>query len=117
MGPNSMAWLDAGLSMFAETPVPEPVKLQLVLNVSLYVIGRMRVAREMATGIANSEETDEYPAQLSRVLDPQRFPALTRALAAQAFEDDDVAWEDADLGFGLQRLLDGYEQFIRSNAR
>ncbi|MFD6157426.1 TetR/AcrR family transcriptional regulator [Nocardia sp. NPDC060256] len=110
MGPYNMAWLDAGLAMFAETAVPEPVKLQLVLNVSLYVIGRMRVAKEMADGGA----TDEYPALLSQVLDPQRFPALTRAFAAQAFEDDDVDWDDADLRFGLDRLLDGYEQFVGS---
>ncbi|MFI6999284.1 TetR/AcrR family transcriptional regulator [Nocardia sp. NPDC050175] len=110
MGPCNMAWLDAGLALFAETAVPEPVKLQLVLNVSLYVIGRMRVAKEMADG----GETDEYPALLSQVLDPQRFPALTRALSAQAFDDDDVDWDDADLRFGLDRLLDGYEQFLHA---
>ncbi|WP_223885197.1 TetR/AcrR family transcriptional regulator [Nocardia colli] len=113
MGPCNMAWLDAGLGMFAETAVPESIKLQLVLNVSLYMIGRMRVAKEMADG----GETDEYPALLSQVLDPQQFPALTRAFAAQAFEDDDVEWDDADLRFGLDRLLDGYEQFIRSYAQ
>ncbi|MFI6040799.1 TetR/AcrR family transcriptional regulator [Nocardia sp. NPDC051321] len=110
MGPGNMAWLDAGLAVFAETAVPESIKLQLVLNVSLYTIGRMRVAKEMAAG----GDTDEYPALLSQVLDPRRFPALTRAFAAQAFDDDDVDWDDADLRFGLDRLLDGYEQFIRS---
>jgi AcrR family transcriptional regulator len=109
MGPYNMAWLEVGLSVFAATAVPEPVKLQLVVNVSLYVIGRMRLAREMSTG----EETDEYPALLSRALDPQRFPALTRALAVQAFDADDVEWEDVDLGFGPDRLLDGYERVRR----
>ncbi|MFI6173249.1 TetR/AcrR family transcriptional regulator [Nocardia sp. NPDC051052] len=110
MGPYNMAWLEAGLAMFAETAVPESIKLQLVLNVSLYMIGRMRVAKEMAAG----GDTDEYPALLGQVLDPQRFPALTRAFTAQAFEDDDVDWDDADLRFGLDRLLDGYDQFVRS---
>ncbi|MFG1792638.1 TetR/AcrR family transcriptional regulator [Nocardia sp. NPDC049149] len=113
MGPCNMAWLDRGLAMFADTPVPEPIKLQLVLNVSLYMIGRMRVGSEMS----DDDDNDEYPAMLSRVLDPQRFPALTRALNAQAFDEafeEDIKEWDADLRFGLDRLLDGYETFIRS---
>ncbi|WP_378738248.1 TetR/AcrR family transcriptional regulator [Nocardia brasiliensis] len=110
VGPCNMAWLDAGLAMFAETPIPESTKLQLVMNVSLYLFGRMRVAREMPTG----DENDEYPTLLSRVLDPQRFPALTRALAGRAFDETEADWEDVDVRFGLDRLLDGYEQFIRS---
>ncbi|MFF3226048.1 TetR/AcrR family transcriptional regulator [Nocardia suismassiliense] len=110
MGPCNMAWLDAGLGMFAETAVPEPMKLQLVMNVSLYLIGRMRVAKELAA----SGDNAEYPVMLSRVLDPQRYPALTRALDAQVFDDDDVEWDDGGLRFGLARLLDGYEQFVRT---
>ncbi|MFI6213231.1 TetR/AcrR family transcriptional regulator [Nocardia brasiliensis] len=111
VGPCNMAWLDAGLATFADSAVPESTKLQLVMNVSLYVLGRLRVAREMG---GDDEDNDEYPAMLSRVLDPQRFPALTRALAAQAFDEVDADWDDADFAFGLARLLDGYEQFIRS---
>ncbi|WP_062993067.1 TetR/AcrR family transcriptional regulator [Nocardia anaemiae] len=110
MGPRNMAWLDAGLSAFAGTAVPEPVKLQLVLNVSLYLIGRMRMAREMAA----SAEYDGYLAALGHVIDPQHYPALASALAHQAFDLDETNWAEADLQFGLDRLLDGYEQFVRS---
>lgn len=109
-GPNNMAWLDAGLAAFAGTAVPEPVKLQLVLNVSLYVIGRMRMAREMAA----DADYDDYMTQLGRVITAERYPALARAMSEQAFEQDEVAWQAADLRFGLDRLLDGYETFVRS---
>ncbi|MFQ6398088.1 TetR/AcrR family transcriptional regulator [Nocardia sp. KC 131] len=113
MGPNNMAWLEIGLSTFAGTSIPESVKLQLVLNVSLYVIGRMRVAKEVAAGATD----DDYPAMLSRVLDPQRYPALTRAFSEQAFDDVEMDSEEAVLSFGLDRMLDGYEQFVRSFER
>ncbi|MFD0364012.1 TetR/AcrR family transcriptional regulator [Nocardia sp. GCM10030253] len=115
MGPYNMAWLEVGLSAFDETSVPESVKLQLVLNVSLYVIGRMRVAKEIAVSAA--ADHDDYPAMLSRVIDPQRFPALTRAFSQQAFDDVEMDSEEAVLSFGLDRMLDGYEQFVRSFER
>nr|WP_036496016.1 TetR/AcrR family transcriptional regulator [Nocardia sp. BMG111209] len=108
MGPNNMAWLNAGLTAVEGTNVPDQLKLQLVLNLSLYVIGRARFQRDTR----NATEITGYPEILARVLDPQRFPALVRTLSARAFDDDNVDWADADFEFCLARLLDGYERFI-----
>ncbi|MCX4096906.1 TetR/AcrR family transcriptional regulator C-terminal domain-containing protein [Nocardia sp. alder85J] len=108
MGPNNMAWLNAGLAAFNGSGIPEPLKLQMVLNLSLYVMGRARFQRDTAAGTDDSA----YAQVLARVLDPARFPALVRALTSRAFEDDDVDWEDADFEFCLARLLDGYERFV-----
>ncbi|MFC4376886.1 TetR/AcrR family transcriptional regulator [Nocardia halotolerans] len=112
MGPNNIAWLEAALCALAETPVPEPAKLQLVTNVSMFVVGKRRFLRDLRA----EEDGGAFVAVMARVLDPQRFPAVSAALSAAAFDDDDVDWEQADFEFGLARLLDGYEAFIATFA-
>lgn len=111
LGPNNMAWLEAGLAALGQTRVPEPRKLQLVMNLSLYVIGRARLAAEIRPG---DEESDGDWAIIDRVLDPDRFPALTAAVRAQAFEQDQESWGDLFFDNGLTLLLDGYERLIAS---
>ncbi|MFD3705864.1 TetR/AcrR family transcriptional regulator [Nocardia sp. NPDC058658] len=109
MGPNNMAWLETALGMLAGADVPEPVKLQLVMNLSMFVVGKRRFLRDL-----QEEEGGDFASVMTRVLDPQRFPSVSAALASAAFDDDDadIDWEQADFEFGLARLLDGYEVFI-----
>ncbi|MCU1648347.1 MAG: hypothetical protein JWN03_8622 [Nocardia sp.] len=109
VGPNNMAWLEAGLTAMTDVPIPESLKLQLVTNLSFYVIGRARFLQDT---IKQAKDDKDYPAILAQVLDPARFPAITSALSHQAFDDDDMQWEEADFRFALDRLLDGYEHFI-----
>ncbi|MQY21860.1 TetR/AcrR family transcriptional regulator [Nocardia macrotermitis] len=110
MGPNQTAWLEAGLRTLADTPFPEPIRLQLLLNLSLYVMGRMRYVRDMSEAATGDSD---YTEVMARVLDPDRYPALTAALRNQSFDSDEVDWAEADFGFALARLLDGYDQFLR----
>lgn len=108
MGPNNMAWLETALGVLAEAAVPMPVKLQLVMNVSMFVVSKRRFLRDLEV-----DEGDDYATVMARVLDPQRFPSVSAALATAAFDDDDdIDWERADFEFGLARLLDGYEVYI-----
>ncbi|MFF2393268.1 TetR/AcrR family transcriptional regulator [Nocardia sp. NPDC058114] len=107
MGPNNMAWLETALRVLAEAAVPEPIKLQLVMNVSMFVVGKRRFLRDL-----QEEEGGDFASVMARVLDPQRFPSVSAALSHAAFDDDDIDWERADFEFGLARLLDGYEVFI-----
>ncbi|MET9489449.1 TetR/AcrR family transcriptional regulator [Nocardia sp. NPDC006630] len=109
LGPKNMDWLEAGLTAMADAPLPEPVKLQMVTNLSLYVIGRARFLKDT---VQRSEDDTDYAAILAQVLDPARYPAITSALSHRAFDDDDMHWEEADFRFSLDRLLDGYEHFI-----
>lgn len=113
-GPYNMAWLESGLAAFADTGVPEAVKLQLVLNLSFYVIGRVRLITQI--GNAQDDE-DNFTLVLTQVLDPAVFPAITSALSHQAFGDDSINWEEADFGFALDRLLDGYDKLVKSYTR
>ena len=111
LGPNNMAWLEAGLAALSGTRVPEPIKLQLVMNLSLFVIGRVRLVAEIDPASPESEGDWDI---LERILDPERFPAVTAAVRAQAFEQEDGSWEDLFFDRSLGLLLDGYERLIES---
>lgn len=111
LGPNNMAWLEAGLSALGQTRVPEPIKMQLVVNLTLFVIGRVRLVAEIDP--ANPESDGDWDI-LERVIDPERFPAVTAAMRAQAFEQEDGSWEDLFFERSLGLLLDGYERLIES---
>ncbi|GAB0106346.1 TetR/AcrR family transcriptional regulator [Nocardia sp. JMUB6875] len=111
LGPNNMAWLEAGLTAMSGLNIPEPLKLQLLLNLSIYVMGRTRFLRDT---IQQAKEDIDYSGILGEVLDPEKFPAVTSALSNRAFDDDDMHWEEADFSFALARLLDGYQVFIDS---
>lgn len=109
LGPKNMAWLETGMTTLAKVDVPEPVKLQLVTNVSLYVIGRARFLRD---SLKQAKDDIDYSAVLLQILDPAKYPAVASALSHRAFDDDEMNWQDADFGFALDRLLDGYAQYI-----
>lgn len=110
LGPNNMAWLETGLAALGQTRIPEALKLQLVMNLSLYIIGRVRLAEE----IKAEEEGAEGDWGIIDRLDPDRFPALTAAVRAQAFEQDDQQWATLFFDNSLALLLDGYERLIAS---
>ncbi|MET8795720.1 TetR/AcrR family transcriptional regulator [Nocardia sp. NPDC004568] len=110
LGPNNMAWLETGLAALGQTRIPEALKLQLVMNLSLYIIGRARLAEE----IKAEEEGSGGDWGIIDRLDPARFPALTAAVRAQAFEQDDQQWATLFFDTGLGLLLDGYERLIAS---
>ncbi|NKY34839.1 TetR/AcrR family transcriptional regulator [Nocardia speluncae] len=111
LGPNNVAWLEAGLSALGQTRVPEPIKLQLVVNLTLFVIGRARLVAEIDPG--NPESDGDWDI-LERVIDPERFPAVTAVMQAQAFDQDGESWEDLFFERSLGLLLDGYERLIGS---
>ncbi|NNH68804.1 TetR/AcrR family transcriptional regulator [Nocardia uniformis] len=111
VGPNSMAWLENALVGLAETRIPDSLKLQLVLNLSLYVVGRVRFLKDLTGG----GEGEEYSTVLERVLDPEQYPELTKAIGQQVFGNE-INWEEMDFSFALDRLLDGYAQFLDTQS-
>ncbi|PTR31904.1 TetR family transcriptional regulator [Rhodococcus sp. OK519] len=112
LGPNNVAWLEAALGCLASTGLPEALKVQVALNVSVHVIGRARFTVDLVV----DAESDNYASILPRVIEPTRFPALTAALDGGAFAGDDVDWEDADFWFALGLLLDGVERIVAGYA-
>jgi Tetracyclin repressor-like, C-terminal domain len=63
---------------------------------------------------ASPAVTVDYGRLLSRLTDPERFPALHAAIAEGAFDDDDG--DELGFEFGLERVLDGIAAFIEDRG-
>ncbi len=115
--PNNLLWLDAGLGALSATPLDEPAKVQVVMMISLYAIGRARFSWELGTDVA--DDPSDTPAMLRRILDPEKYPSVLAAVEGGAFDpdgsdaDDEAVWHEQDFRFGLERLLDGIDVLIR----
>jgi AcrR family transcriptional regulator len=118
-GPSRAAWLDRGLRGFADTALDEDEKAALVLLVNNYVFSEMRLTQQLVDagdeGGADGVAVPEHGAQLSALVDSERFPALRRALDAGIF-DPPASDRDADFAFGLERILDGIELLVEERA-
>jgi hypothetical protein len=53
-----------------------------------------------------------YGRVLTRLTDPERFPALHAVIAAGVFEEEDEPGDE--FTFGLERVLDGIEALIEN---
>jgi AcrR family transcriptional regulator len=112
LGPNNVAWLDDALASLAETPLTEQQKLSTVLLLSGFVRNEVTLTADLAATSGGRDVMPGYGATLARLLGPTRFPALQRAIASGALdEDDDI---DVEFHFGLARILDGVQMLIDS---
>ena len=102
LGPNNVAWLDSALAALADTPLSEQEKLSTVLLLSGFVRNEAMLTADFAAG---ESQLPRYGQLLSRLIDPARLPALDRAIASGALDDDDDL--SSEFEFGLARILDG----------
>lgn len=65
-----------------------------------------------ASGKMPDEWMSSYARTLTRLTDPQRFPALTKFIAAGVFDRADPP--EAEFTFGLDRILDGLATLINT---
>ncbi|MGF7234001.1 MAG: TetR/AcrR family transcriptional regulator [Frankia sp.] len=114
-GPNNVAWLDAALRCLADTPLTEQQKLSTVLLVSGFVRNEATLTADLAAAASATPEQKIMPgygATLSRLIGPDAFPALQRAIASGSLDDDDDL--NSEFDFGLERILDGVAALIAS---
>ncbi len=113
LGPNNVAWLENALASLARTPLSENQKLSCVLLLSGHVRNDATLNADFAAVAGTQPIMPTYGAMLSKLLapnDPDRFPALRRAIATGALDDDDEP--DVEFYFGLERILDGISELI-----
>jgi AcrR family transcriptional regulator len=121
-GPNWFAWFEWALRSLSATGLTPS---DMVAMVGL-VDGHVRATAQVFLGLAKAAQRAGTPnawgsgfaAALERVIGDPRFPVLTHVAASGGFEKDhkDFAPSDNDFEFGLQRLLDGIEAYIRGRA-
>jgi AcrR family transcriptional regulator len=111
LGPNNVAYLEAALACLAETPLTEQQKLSTVLLLSGFVRNEATLTADLVAGAGGEAVMPGYGAIVAQLTDAEHFPALHRAVASGALDDDDDI--DLEFDFGLQRILDGIEVLIR----
>jgi AcrR family transcriptional regulator len=121
MGPGNLAWLDRGLAALESTPLDHGLRLGVLMGLLPLVHGQARLAVDLERGHADDPERARrgYGATLGSLLDPERFPALTRAVAAGVFDgpppgDAAALGEELDAGFAfaLDCFLEGVAAVI-----
>lgn len=110
MGPNQLGWLDAVLAAMEPTGLTAAQRHQ----VFLLVIGQVRNLAQQLLDF-DEDHNREWNRLTGELLDrhADRFPALTRAIAAGAFAPDGID----PLDFGLDRILDGVQALIDRTGR
>jgi hypothetical protein len=108
--PNQVVWFERGLGSLRGTGLTEAEKISVLLLINGFVRNEALLTAdlEMAAAEYGSTLADamaSYGNQLSRLVDPQRFPAISAVIAAGAFDGPDD--RDANFDFGLERILDG----------
>lgn len=114
--PNSVKWMESGLSCLRAAGLDPGEQLAALLLVSQYVRSQALLESQLATAMRATGHTDEtfllgYSTQLAMLTGPEEFPALREVLDAGVF-DGTAEDPDEDFRFGLDRILDGIEVLI-----
>jgi|tagenome__1003787_1003787.scaffolds.fasta_scaffold20472736_2 AcrR family transcriptional regulator len=108
--PGQLAWLDRALAALQDTAVPVSRRFDMVMTVLNYVRGEAHVTAVLLSG--PSDLVTDYAEVITRLVRPERFPALGAAIAAGLFEPDPDEDPSQAFDFGLTRVLDGCQHFI-----
>ncbi|WP_433317992.1 TetR/AcrR family transcriptional regulator [Micromonospora sp. CA-269861] len=117
--PQQLGWMEDGLRCLDGTALGESEKMSVLLLITGYVRNEATLTSQIAegsraAGVEPSEMMPAYSRLVARLIDPARFPALHRVLAAGVLNQDDDP--DDEFAFGLDRILDGVEALIQRRA-
>jgi AcrR family transcriptional regulator len=110
IGPNWLAWLESLLRALSTTGL----KANEQISVVFLVDGHARSAAEIALGVTSTPQwAADFGRVLGTVMSDNRFSALAGVATAGGFEK---AGLNEHFEFGLQRLLDGIDAFVRAGS-
>ncbi|MEO3778667.1 TetR/AcrR family transcriptional regulator [Micromonospora sp. B11E3] len=117
--PHALAWMEQGLRCLAGTGLTEAEKMSVILLVTGYVrnealLGVQIAEAARAAGREPGQIMPDYRRLLTRLTDPDRFPALHAVIAAGVLDRDDDP--DDEFDFGLDRVLDGVAALVRTRT-
>jgi len=117
-GPNWLAWLEAVVDSLSATSLNEADKGQMLSILDGYSRGAsdtsISLARARARGISEKEWAAAVGADLGRAIGDPRFPKFAALITAPA--DGRARTLEESFDFGLQRVLDGIELYIKSRT-
>lgn len=118
MGPRRLAWLEAALAAFGDTPLGDGEKFKAATALTGFALADATLTYAVNAGspelaAAGIEDAAGYGELLAGVLDPRTYPVLSAMLRSGVLSGAEGWTEDADFTFGLDLLLDGIEALIR----
>ena len=118
LDPGQLDWLERGLLIQQSTPLTEAEKVGVVVTLLEYARGHAAIANSLEGADAVGLPLP-YGRLLAQLVDDARFPMLTAAISAGAFEpppvDSEADLQD-DFQFGLNLILDGVAALIHSRS-
>lgn len=117
-GPNWLRWLEAVAEPLSRTGLSPAHIGQMLSVIDGYTRGAsdtsISLARARARGISEEEWAAAVGADLGRAIGDPRFPTFAAILTAPS--DGKPLTLEESFDFGLQRVLDGIEGYLRSNG-
>lgn len=118
-GPNWLLWLEAVAKPLARTGLRGQEIGQMLSIIDGYTRGAsdtaISLARARARGTSDEEWAAAVGADLGRAIGDARFPAFAAIITAPS---DGRPWTlEESFDFGLQRVLDGIELYVKSAVR
>jgi AcrR family transcriptional regulator len=111
-GPNQLAWFESALDALSGIDVSTAELMAITAMVDDHVRG---AAHLLLTLAATPQFAKWYALAVQRASADGRYPRLAQLVAAGAFADSgDATWNPFE--FGLERVLDGIETFIRART-
>lgn len=102
--PNLLGWLEALLTVFTGSGLPEDEWLSTAILLDGYARTSASLARGLDDGPLTPVQSAEMTGFLYPLLAERGYPILARMLAAQEYADSSPA---PDIEYGLNRILDG----------
>lgn len=127
-GPNGLRWMEAGLRELVGSGLDMEEALQMLVMLSAALRESVRLETDMAdaartTGNTLAEVERDYSRGLCRVVTEEEFPTIALMLHEQVLEPQPTAdtTEGAgepthELDFGIRRVLDGIESYMRARG-
>ena len=118
--PSQIAWIELGLRTLTDAPLSEHHKMAVLLLLSGYATMQVRFAGVAADAaregdFAAEQATEAFGDLLRTFVDPEKYPALMRAVQGGAFapvgRDTYAAFD-----FGLDLMLDGIDDLMKRQA-
>jgi AcrR family transcriptional regulator len=111
LGPNTLAWMEAGLQAFDKTRLTGQQAASCLLTVDGYVRNAVLLAQQFN----DAEASVRWADRLRTVIDRDAMPSLAAALDAGVFEDERpvASFPGDEFDFGLGLVLDGIEHLVR----
>ncbi|WP_277207667.1 TetR/AcrR family transcriptional regulator [Isoptericola croceus] len=121
MTPNSLRAADAGLRALRSTPLADGEKVAVILLVSGYARNAAALGHDLDRAAADSSDDasagDAVAQALRDLVDEVRFPYLRPLVERGTYLPETAGLDEIDdVGWGLERTLDGVAAFVDRRA-